>query len=295
MPKTTLFTALATATALVAAAPAFAQQTEAALKSYFEGRRITVRIDMPGSADGVDVLIDPARGINYKDYQNDLKRYGTALVAGDTSTVTQIKVKGDLIEFQIGGGGYGTFGDDTSTSSGIQMIDKSEREKTLERRIKDEKDRDRRRDMQDELDYLRTRRERENRSLRAESERIEEMKRERLAERRLRGGSRFNLRYKKVPAGITADDVIRALTEYVDFNATTRPTAYATRPAPDLSDLRKGMSRQDIDRMFAAPVSSTEKRDGGLTTATVIYDLGNQRLTAIFVDDVLIRYTIASK
>jgi hypothetical protein len=280
--------------ALLAATPAWAQN-EAALKSYFEGRRVTVRLDLPGTVDGVDVEIDPARGINYKDYRDDLKRYGTALSAGDTSTVTMIKLKGDLIEFQIGGGGYGTFGDDTSTSSGISLLDKSEREKRLEQLIKDEKDRDRRRDMQDELNYLRSRRERENRALRAESERIEEMKRERLAERRLHGGSRFNLRYKKVPANITPQDVVAALTEYVDFNATTRPTQFSAPRPPDLSELRKGMPFDEVEGIFGRASQNSDRREGGLTTTTGIWDLGEQRLTATFVENVLVRWTIASR
>ena len=40
-----------------------------------------------------------------------------------------MKVKKDLIEFQLGGGGYGTFGDDTSTSVYISDATKTEREK----------------------------------------------------------------------------------------------------------------------------------------------------------------------
>jgi hypothetical protein len=290
----TSFAALATVLALTVAAPASAQN-EAALRSYFEGKRVTVRLDMPGTADGVDVDIDPPRGINYKEYRDDLKRYGTALAAGETSTVTMIKVKGDLIEFQIGGGGYGTFGDDTSTASGITMLDKSEREKRLEQLIRDEKDRERRRDLQDELNFLRSRRERENRALRAESERIEEMKRERLAERRLHGGSRFNLRYKKVPAGMTPQDVIAALTEYVDFNATSRPTQFATPSVPDLSELRKGMSLGEVEALFGRASQSNDRREGGLATTTGVWDLGEQRLTATFVEDVLVRWTIASR
>src|SRR5713101_2536633 len=95
------------AAAVVALVSGFATQAAAqdenALKAYFEGRRIVLRMDMPGSADGVDVQLAPARGIDYKKYRENLKRYGVAIGSGDTSTVTMIKVKKDLIEFQIGG------------------------------------------------------------------------------------------------------------------------------------------------------------------------------------------------
>jgi len=141
------------------AAPAAAQD-EAALKSYFEGRRFTVLIDMPGSSDGIDVRADARAAIDYQRYRDNLKRYGTSIRSGDSVLVTLVKVKKDLIEFQLGGGGFGTFGDDTSTSVYIPLVDKSEREKTLERRIRDEDDRGRRRRLQRDLDDMREERER---------------------------------------------------------------------------------------------------------------------------------------
>jgi len=278
---------------LTAPAASALAQDENALKAYFEGRRIVLRMDMPGSADGVDVQLDPARGIDYKKYRENLKRYGIAIGSGDTSTVTMIKLKKDLIEFQIGGGGFGTFGDDTSTSSNVHLLEKSDREKDLEKRIKDEKDKDRKRALQRDLDDLRDRRERENRILRAESERIEEAKKERIAAQRLHSGSRFNLRWSsKVPVNLTSEDVVKALAEYIDF----RGELPASRPATgDLSLVRKGMLRDEAERAFGRPVERSEKREGGVVVTTLIFDLGDERLTAAFVEDVLIRYTIASK
>lgn len=210
--------AAVSASLLAAFAPRAAAQDEKALKAYFEGRRITLRLDMPGAADGVDIQVGPERSMDYKRYREHLRRYGVAIDYGDRSTITRIKVKKDLIEFQIDGGGFGTFGDDTSTSSNIRLLEKSNREADLEERIKDEKDRDRKRALRRELNDLRSRRENENRILRAESERIEEAKKERIAERRLHGGSRFNLHWSpRVPADIQPEDIMRALVEYVDF------------------------------------------------------------------------------
>jgi hypothetical protein len=276
-------------------ATSVAAQDENAFKAYFEGRHITLRMDMPGSADGVDIQVDPPRSIDYKKYRENLKRYGIAINSGDSSRVTLVKVKGNLIEFQIGGGGFGTFGDDTSTSSNIRLLEKSDREKTLEKRIKEETDKDRKRLLQRELDDLRDHRERENRILRAESERIEEVKRERIAEKRLQSGSRFNLRYSsKVPETLKPEDVERALVEYVDFR--NGNVAQDRRPAPaDLSAARKGMLREEAERAFGKPVERSEKHEGGVGVTTLIFDLGDQRLTAAFVEDVLVRYTISSK
>jgi hypothetical protein len=211
--------------AAAAATPAFAQN-ESGLKSFFEGRRVTVKIDMPGTSDGVDVEADARQPIDYGQYRDRLKRYGTALHAGESVTVTLVKLKKDLIEFQLGGGGYGTFGDDTSTSVNMPDVKKSEREKELERLVKEEDDRDRRRRFERELDDLREHRERENRRIAIERERAEEEKAARIADRRLRGGSRFNLRYTdRVPDGIRPEELMAGLGDYVDFGSLAPRTA----------------------------------------------------------------------
>src|SRR5262245_17877542 len=120
-----------------AAGPAAAQD-EPALRSFFEGRRVVLRIDMPGTSDGVDVLVDSRHPIDSERYRDRLKDFGTSIRAGDSATITLIKVKRDLIEFQLGGGGFGTFGDDTSTSVYMPLVEKSSRERDLESEIKDE-------------------------------------------------------------------------------------------------------------------------------------------------------------
>jgi hypothetical protein len=280
---------------LALAAPA-AAQNEAALKSYFEGKRVTLRIDMPGTSDGVDVHADASRAIDLNHYKDDLKRYGTAIRAGDASVVTLVKVKKDLVEFQLGGGGFGTFGDDTSTSANIRLVEKSDREKQLEKWIRDEDDKERRRDLQRDLDDLRDRRERENRRIMAERARVEEQKKARVAEERLRGGSRFNLRYSgSVPSGLRPDDMVAALGEYVDFRSADARSDVAPAPAGDISLLRKGMLREDAERAFGRAVESSERREGGIAITTLVFVVGEQRATADFVEGVLVRYTITSK
>src|SRR5262245_4080839 len=295
-----------TRAALMTAAAAFAfgslasAQDEAALKNAFEQQRITVRIDMPGSADGVDVRVQTGIvsniAMDLQRYRNDLKRYGTSIRAGDTAMVTMVRVKKDLIEFQLDGGGFGTFGDNTSTTSNIQLIDKSEREKTLERQLKTEADANRKKSMQAELDRLRDRREFENRRIQAERERDEAFKRERVAADRLRGGSRFNIRYKdRVPPGIHAEDIRTALGEYVDFKGGTPAAVNLPALEPTPSRVRKGMLRADAERMFGRPEKSSQKSLGEFTVVTLVFLSGEQRITADFVEDVLVRYSIASK
>jgi hypothetical protein len=298
MMRTMVLVAIAS---LAAAAPAAAQNEEA-LKSFFEGHRVTVRIDMPGTQEGVDVYADARRAFDMNAYRSGVRKYGVALRSGESATVTLIKVKKDLIEFQLDGGGYGTFSDDTSTSVNMPLLEKSEREKDLEHRLKDEDDRERRRQIQHELDDLRDRRERENRRITAERERAEAAKAELIADRRLRGGSRFNLRYAdRVPAGIRPEEVVAALTEYVDFGtagfrASQPPLPIAPLPPPaDVSQLRKGMTRGDVERLLGSPAESSRRVSGEIAISTFVFLAGDDRVTADFVEDLLVRYTISSR
>jgi len=282
---------------VLACAPAAFAQDEGALKSAFERQRVTLRIDMPGADDGVDIRVQTGIvsgiSLDLPRYRNDLKRYGTAIHAGDSAMVTLIKVKKDLIEFQLDGGGFGTFGDDTSTTSNIPLVEKSAREKTLEQQLKTEKDADRRRQLQSELDRLRDRREFENRRIQAERERDEAFKRERVAQDRLRGGSRFNIRYKdRVPPGVHAEDVMTALAEYVDFKAAP---AVVNLPPLEAPRVRKGLLRADAEKLLGRPEKSSQKTIGEFTVVTLVFLSGEQRITADFVEDVLVRYSIASK
>ncbi|OLC40906.1 MAG: hypothetical protein AUH43_25525 [Acidobacteria bacterium 13_1_40CM_65_14] len=283
--------AVAAVLVVAIAAPASAQN-EQALRAFFEGRRVTLKIDMPGSSDGVDVHVDAARAIDYREYGDHLKEYGTAIRSGDTAVVTLVKLKKDLIEFQLGGGGFGTFGDDTSTSVNIKDVEKSSREKDLDKLIKDETDSRRKRELERERDALRDRRERENRRIEAERVRAEELKRERIAYQRSKGGSRFNLRYSgNVPTGIRPEDVMAALADYIEF------AQAATTPSRTTADaaIRKGMLRSEVERVYGTPAESSTRREGSLTVATLVFVNGDERITAEFVEEVLVRYSITSK
>jgi hypothetical protein len=87
-----------------------------------------------------------------------------------------------------------------------------------------------------------------------------------------------------------------ALAEYVDFGGSLAPRGAVAPPsAGDLTLLRKGLSRAETTRLFGAPASSSERREGGLLVTTLVFNIGDQRATADYVDDVLIRYTIMSR
>ena len=290
----------------LASTPAYAQ-SEPELRDFFEGKSVVVKLDMPATQEGIDVFPDARRAIDFAQYSARVKATGVAVRAGDSVLVTKVRVKDKLIEFQVAGGGFGTFGDDTSTSVYVPSVSKSRREKDLERLVKDETDRDRKRRLQRELDDLRNDREREDGRNRAAAAIATEAKKARIATDRLHSGSRFNIRYQNgVPSGLDPDGVMRALAEYVEFPfATDRPEAPSRdtvvaqpdlrRPASGPVAIRKGMTMAEVEQELGKPERTSDKSEGTLKVVTATYARDDQRITAEFVEGILIRYSIASK
>jgi hypothetical protein len=211
---------LLAATIILVSVGLAAAQTETDLKRYFEGRRVEVKIDMPATKDGIDVYSERSQPIDYSRYSSLLKNYGISVREGDRILITKIKVKKKHIEFQLGGGGYGTLGDETSSNIYVPSVGKTQREKNLERDIKDEPDDRRRRRMREELSYLRREREREDSRNRAEVATAEELAKQRIQEKRLQAGSRFNIHFESelTARDLTPQAIMDALEEYVDFS-----------------------------------------------------------------------------
>lgn len=280
-----------------------AAQSEAALKEYFEGKTVTSRLALPGTEDGVDIYPGTARPLDYPKYAKRLKNSGTAIRPGEPVTVTKIRVKSKHIEFQLGGGGYGTFGDETSSDVSTQDAPKTKREKNLEAEGKRETDPVKKRAMNEELDDLKAEREREDARNRSAVAEAEEHRKQNVRQRRLDGGSRFNIRY---PAGVPAEalapeSIMTALAQYLDFEPTgsaAAPPSIPLQPAaqsPRSGLPRKGMLLQDVDALLGSAARSSERKEGTLRVQTREYATPDGRVTAEFVEGVLIRYRITSE
>jgi hypothetical protein len=292
--------------ALLLLTPALHAQSEAALKERFEGRPVTLKLAMPGTEDGVDVYPGTEKPLDYSRYASRLKNFGTAIRSGQSALVTKIKVKSNLIEFQLDGGGYGTMGDETSSNVNVGNAPKTKREQNLEGELRRETDPARKRAIKEELDELRKDREREDSRNRATVAEAEEHKKENIRRRRIEGGSRFNLRYREgVPqSALTAEAMMQALAEYVDFGTTSiaaspsplnAPEAVApSSPAPTSRLPRKGMLLEEADVLLGTPKSTTQRTEGKLKVVTRTYAMDGGRVTAEFVEGVLIRYTVTS-
>src|SRR5262245_58302373 len=173
-----------------------AAQSEAALKDYFEGRSVTLKLAMPGTESGVDMYPADSKTLDYPRYAERLKQKGTVIGSGQRAMVKTIRVKANHIEFQLDGVAYGTMAEDTSPTVAVPVADKTKRERNLEADLTRETDPERRRDIKEELDELREDREREDARNQAEVADAQEQKKENIRQRRLEGGSRFNVRFR---------------------------------------------------------------------------------------------------
>ena len=91
---------------IMSAAVGASAQNEQDLKQYFEGKTVSIKIDMPASRDGVNVYPEREQPLNYSEYANRLKRHGASVHRGEEVLVKKITVKSKQIELQLGGGEY---------------------------------------------------------------------------------------------------------------------------------------------------------------------------------------------
>jgi hypothetical protein len=272
--------------------PAFAQ-SEGDLRRFFEGKTVVLRIDMPASKLGVDIYPGSFQPLDYAELGKRLKAHGTALRAGQSVLVTQVKVKERNIEFQLAGGGYGTVGDDTSTEVILPPSPKTQREKNLEKELKTVTDPEKRRKIKEELDSLRREREREDARQQAIGSIASEQKRAAVRQRALEAGSRFNLWY---PQGLSSEHlrpaaVMDALAAYVEFPFATQGAVGTARPTA----LRKGLLLEEVESLLGKPPACTEQSQGDLRVLLCTYLSSEGQVEATFVEGVLVRYTVSSR
>ncbi len=299
----------------VIVSPLSAQNSgQAALQNAFVGKQVTLQIDMPGTQQGVDLRVERGDPMDWKQYSGRLKQYGPALRSGDRATVTTLVVKKNMIEFQLDGGGFGTFWDDTSTTVTPYHVEKSSYEKQLERDLNNTSDPQRRRDLQRQLDYERSRREREQRADDRAASIASQLKAQQVAEKRLRGGSRFNLRWSgSVPQDqLTPDAVMKLLDGYVDFGdlqaekAILEPVAQNTAenatapaqgaPASPIAQLKRGMQIGEVSQLLGLGRQlSQSTSEEGLKTQIFEYLPNDYRVEVTYVDGVVVRYSISSR
>jgi hypothetical protein len=274
------------------------------------GKEVVMKIDMPGTQQGVDLRFNKDDPMNWKEYSNRLKSNGVAIRKGDTARVTGVVVKNDRIEFQLDGGGFGTFFDDSSSTVNPQTVDKSNYEKQLERDIANSTDDDQRRRLQRDLDRERARRQRQEDDNRAAAQVASQIKAQKVADQRLQGGSRFNMRWSGSipPDQKNPDAVMKLLAAYVSFDGGGQagpPPQGSPPPAmqnnasdgaiPATAQLKRGMKMEEVTNLFGQGKQLSESVSGdGLKTQMVEYMTGDRRVDVTYVEGLVVRYSISS-
>lgn len=276
-------------------------QSEAALKSYFEGKYVRSKIDLPGTHDGLDLRYRQNPPFDPRTQQRRLAEWGAAVPTGTEIMVSLIRVKGKNIEFQLGGGGL-----NESASVGMSTyVSPSSYERDLERDIKKETDSKRKQSMERELNRLKDSRRREERRLEAEKARLEAIKRQELREKAYRYGSRVNIWFQNdylkesVP---TPQELMQMLDDYIDFSPMSRNGAPAapTQPAngwgrASVSGLTRGMTVDAVHRLLGNPERYRDSKEGSINLRTEAWDFSAETVEVDLAEGVVLRWRVSSK
>ena len=319
---------------MVSMATAAEAQDEMTLRGAFEGKMVTVKLDMPATSKGIDLYPRDGMPLNVRELADRMKEFGVALKPGQQVMVTKVVVKGNShIEFQLAGGGYGTFGDALSSPSSVSTSSTGEtkEERDLKAQIKEAKNGGptRRKELEKQLRNLQQERERENSRAAAEVAQANIAREQLLNDKRAQAGSRFNIRFRdgilpyyKTPAG-----VMEALGSYLDFGPQMTAAAAggaqpvsapgasaqfaggqgngmgsgsagaAAAPAPSsgnaLTSLRKGLTLEEVEKLLGPASTASEKTEGSVAMLERGYKKDGMKVAAKFVNGVLVDYTIA--
>jgi hypothetical protein len=290
--------ALAAALALLSSSPSLAQDQKS-LRMAFEGKRVILKIDMPATNSGVDVWPGRDMPVKFPDVAKLIKANGIAIRAGEEQMVTKVHLVRNHIEFQLGGGGYGTFADLVSSPYQAPALSQGEtaEERDLKDRIRTTSDPRAKRNLERRLSDMQRQRQAENASAQAQVAQANLAAEAEVRERRLAAGSRFNIRWDKTvpPEAMTPEGVMAALAEYVDFSP--MDGAAASPPAPGgpgagVVALQKGMTVEEVEQLLGPAKTVVTDDAAGLEIMTRTYDHPEHKVVAKFASGVLVDFAI---
>jgi hypothetical protein len=278
-------------------------QDQGTLRRYFEGKTVVVQIDMPGTSDGISVHPERSMPVDFHKTAQFIKTYGVALHKRESTTITGIKVKKKLIEFQLGGGGYGSFGDYLSTSmahpTGAYYEGKSRREKDAELELKYTSNSRARQRLNEEIDDLRRDRRQNNAWASSQTAQSQEAIQADENERRLHSGSRFNIKFDgPVPKdSLTPEAIMSVLADYLDFPfAGDAGSAADVKAAPGgaVTALEKGLTLEQVERILGPATEARNEKQGSIEAMQRVYSVDGTRIETTFVGGVLVGFEISS-
>ncbi len=325
LSKITMAIVLTTSIAATARA-----QDEMTLRGAFEGKMVTVKIDLPATSKGVELYPRDGTPLSVRELADRMKEFGPGIKAGQQVMITKVVVKGNShIEFQLNGGGYGTFGDQMAAPSSASSTDAGEsaEERQLKREIKEWKGGPTgRKDLERRLSNMQAERSRENDRARAEATQANVQRETLLMSKRAQAGSRFNIRFRDgiPPYYKTPQGVVESLAQYVDFgpsfaaspntnavsaanantaappvgtaSLTSAPAPAAASPAAasthSVASLKKGLTLEEVEKILGPATTASEKNEGSVAILERSYKKDGTKVRAKFVNGVLVDYTI---
>jgi hypothetical protein len=92
------------------------EQAQKQLEGLFLNRQLVAKVTFPAHASGIDLKTDGTWDM--KMATRMIKDRGVGIEVDDKASVTNVKLKGDMIEIHLNGGGVGTFSDSLFMGSG---------------------------------------------------------------------------------------------------------------------------------------------------------------------------------
>ena len=277
------------------AVPALGQDSRS-----LEGMTVALKMDMPGSSDGVEVR-PLAGGIDSRAVAASIHANGVGVHTGESIMITKVVVKGHHIEVQLGGGGFGTFRDVLAMSAATPTVPyetKSKREKDLEDEAKYSPDYWERQRARDELHRTQNDRYRDNTVAAVVNAQTQAQAKNNERVARAQSGSRFNIRYDAgfPPGATSAQGIMDVLSRYVDFSGGAPPPTPSSTPAtPSINGLRKGLTVAQAEQILGPAARVSQRPEGSIETTIREYSSGSQSITAQFVGGVLVDYKITPR
>jgi hypothetical protein len=281
---------------------------ESDLRRAFIGKPVLLKLDLPATQKGVDLRFDKGEVMNWKEYSDRIKEFGVALRKGDRPNVTALVVKKNIIELQLNGGGFGTMDDMSRTTIQPVPVERSGLERRLERELAREDDPERRERMKRELERERRSRQREEDRRRAEAR---DATLRRQSELRATGGSRINLRWEgRLPEDLSPQAFSGYLREVLETEqgfAPVRPpmppsTTLRERPTPpptggngDIGVLRRGATKEEIERSFGPGKLLSQSDNGDMKTQQFQYTTSDRLIQVTYVEGLVVRFNINSR
>jgi hypothetical protein len=297
-------TLVAICTTTLLASPAFAQ-SGIDLSRAFEGRTVVLKMDMPATSTGVEVKPLTGTPIDYGRLASLIKSYGIGVHSGESVMVTKVIVKEHHIEFQLGGGGYGTASDAFAAAAKsaptVPYEYKSHREKDLETELQYTYGYYDRKALKQEIQDMDRDRYRDNTTAVIVNAQSQAIKAQKEAAARARGGSRFNIRYNDgFPQGaLTPAGVMRTLAPYLSFEMAEGPYSGWAAPAAatpvGATALRKGLTVLQVEQILGPAAHVGDRPEGSITINVREYRTERQVVSARFAGGVLIDYTITPR